>query len=190
MNLLETRLLLSEAWTLYPSAPRLTPEEKKLTALSWFRTLYEYSYQDARSAFQRAAKKTPRFMPSAFEVLSECVETTIDLDDFLTSEEKKLSTQKFEYTQKFSDNPFIEIACLKSARDHAEDDDERATLTKEIVENIKTYNLEQQLFSAREAARRNARSLYHQREIMNAAADFATFCSLEKLSLDVDFEKE
>jgi hypothetical protein len=189
MNLFETRLLLSEAWTLYPSAPRLTPEEKKLTAISWFRTLYEYSYQDARAAFRRAAKKTPRFMPSAFEVLDECVET-YDIDDFLTPYEKTLSTRKFEYTQKFSDVPILEIACLKSARDHAKDNDERTELTKEIVENVKAYNLEQQLFRAREAAQSNALRFYHQRESMKAAADFATFCSLEKLSLDADFEKE
>lgn len=189
MNLLETRLLLSEAWSLYPALPRLMPEEKKLTALSWFRTLYEYSYRDARAAFRRAAKKTPRFMPSAFEVLAECVET-YDIDDFLTPYEKSLSTRKFEYTQKFSDVPILEIACLKSAREHAKDNDERAELTKKIVENVTTYNLEQQLFRAREAAQSAALRFYHQRESMKAAEDFATFCSLEKLSLDADFEKD
>lgn len=188
MNLLETRLLLSEAWTLYPSAPRLTPEEKKLTAISWFRTLYEYSYQDTRAAFRRAAKKTPRFMPSAFEVLAECVET-IDADAFLSAEAKALEAQRknAEYTQLFSDNFYIELNCLKCERDRAETPERRADLNEMIEYNVKLYHVDSELHDLRSAAYEKAIAAYHNREAARAADDLKKNCTLNALSVYNDF---
>lgn len=188
MNLLETRLLLSEAWSLYPALPRLMPEEKRLTAIAWFRTLCSYSYEDARNAFRRAAAKNPHYMPSAFEVLDECVET-IDADAFLTAETKALEAQRknHEYTQLFSDNFYIELNCLKCERDRAETPERRADLNEMIENNVKLYHVDAELHDLRSAAYAQALAAYHNREAARAADDFNKICTMNALSVDNDF---
>lgn len=188
MNLLETRLLLSEAWSLYPALPRLMPEEKRLTAIAWFRTLCNYSYEDARNAFRRAAAKNPRYMPSAFEVLAECVET-VDTESYLTDEAKALEAQRknAEYTQLYSDNFYIELNCLKCERDRAETPERRAELTEMIENNVKLFHADMELQNLRSAAHDQALAAYHDRESAKAAADFKKNCTLNALSVDNDF---
>lgn len=83
MNIDETKALLSMIWSLYPNAPKLSPEDKAITAVSWFNLLYIFTLNDAWEGAKRCFKENPRFVPTAPEILKNtrktlCVEKFID----------------------------------------------------------------------------------------------------------------
>lgn len=172
MNIVETRLLLTELWALYPSAPRLSEGEKQVAIMAWFRTLNEYSYEDVRKALKIVSSQNPRFIPSAFEVLNYCSET-IDETSYLPPEYDALEAERGSgYSAKYSSNPYIEIGCLKSELEHAATDAERAEIQALIDLNVKVYHIDERLRSMRLEARNRALAAYHERETIRGAADF------------------
>ena len=88
MNIQETRNILAILWSYYPNAPKLDDSAAALMALSWARMFAEFSKLDVMNALQKAVKMSPKFVPTAPEILAHCtktLETTITQEEFNTN---------------------------------------------------------------------------------------------------------
>lgn len=68
MTLDETRKILSFLFSAFPSSPKLLREDKDRMIISFFRILYEYSFNDVLRACIECAKGGRGFIPSVFEI--------------------------------------------------------------------------------------------------------------------------
>lgn len=68
MTIDETRKILSFLFSAFPSAPRLSREDKDRMIISFFKVLCEYSFNDVLRACIECAKGGRGFIPSVFEI--------------------------------------------------------------------------------------------------------------------------
>lgn len=96
MNIAQTRQIMSYIWSTHPSAPKFSDEDKVRTIASYFRVLYKFSIEDVLDAIDRVCRKSPTFIPSAYEIEAACVKTP-NVEAFLPNEYHELDAQYKEY---------------------------------------------------------------------------------------------
>ncbi len=99
MNIQETRNILAILWSYYPNAPKLDDSAATLMALSWARMFAEFSQLDVMNALQKAVKMSPKFVPTAPEILAHCTKT---LETTITEEEFKSQKFMLNYSRQLS----------------------------------------------------------------------------------------
>lgn len=95
MTIDETRKILSFLFSAFPSAPRLSREDKDRMIISFFKVLCEYSFNDVLRACIECAKGCRGFIPSAFEIAKN-VKTSITIDLVDLSERERYLLTKFD----------------------------------------------------------------------------------------------
>lgn len=119
MNFIQTKQALQYLWGTHPAAPRFDDTDKNVAAISYFRVLYMYSLPDVLDAIDRACRKSPSFIPSAFEV-EENVYKTLDVDSYIDKEKyKKLDQVHHEYKDCGMSDYYREAIAANCATDPA-----------------------------------------------------------------------
>ncbi len=173
MNIEDTRNFLTMLWSLFPNAPKSSPDEKRATVAAWFCVLHEYTISDAWNAAQEVLREKPTFIPTAFEILNRC-RKTVNPEDFVCSEYKDLESKYIGSTKIYQNrnNYDYELSCLYRELDGETDDEKIAVLNTRIRQNIDQRFIERRLLELYHEAHITAEAMYDQREKARYSADF------------------
>lgn len=95
MTIDETRKILSFLFSSFPSSPKLSREDKDRMIISFFKVLYEYSFDDVLNACIECAKGGRGFIPSAFEIAKN-VNISPEIAPVDLSERERYLLKKFD----------------------------------------------------------------------------------------------
>ena len=102
MTIDETKKVLSFLWSCFPSAPRLSREDKDRMIISFFRVLYRYSQIDVINAVIDTCRGTNGFVPSVFDIEKHIRITPPDIE-FLSNDRERYLYDKYKYTNVFGE---------------------------------------------------------------------------------------
>lgn len=176
MNFQQARQVLSYLWSTHPSAPRIDDNDKARIITSFFRVLYRYSLEDVMDAVDKACRKTPSFLPSAYEIESCCTKRP-NVDAFLPQEYFELDSRYKEYEGCY----FNELCRARAARALAQNDDEREQCDTRIDGIIERINIETQMHDIYERAYVAALEEYERKQAEMASEDLR-FLGFEQLA--------
>ena len=178
MNIAQTRQVMAYLWATHPSAPKYTDEDKARTIASYFRVLYKYAIEDVLDAVDRVCKKSPSFIPSAYEIETACYKSP-NVEPFLPQEYHELDAQYKEF--EFCHYPDLILA--RSKLELAETDDEKAECQRQF-DGIRTrMEIEERMHEIYNTALARATEAYDRAQAQLAHNDL---CSLgyERLALE------
>lgn len=157
MTIDETKKVLSFIWSCFPSAPKLSREDKDRMILSFFRVLYRYSKNDVINAVIDTCKGSKGFAPSVFE-LEKHIKISAPEYEFLETDREKYLYKKYYLT-----NVFFEI--------NNPDADQ-----KEIAEFLQIYP---DIQTRRDSAYARAEKAYYAANINAASQDIKDIIGVE-----------
>lgn len=172
MNIEETRNFLTMLWSLFPNAPKVSPEEKKATVVAWFYVLHEYAIGDVWAASQAILHEKPIFIPTAFEILSRCRKTT-NPNRFLGDEYAELENRFIGSTHIYQPNDDFDYEIFRLTRDQMEEknEDSKEKLQHLIRQNVEQRNIHRRMDYLLTAALNAAESEYDRIEYSKYSKD-------------------
>lgn len=178
MNLSQTRQVLSYLWTTHPSAPKLTDDDKMRSVASYFRVLYRFAIDDVLDAVDKACRKSPSFVPSAYEIEAECAKNP-NVEPYLPREYYELDEQFKEYACCY----YQDLYLAQSQRDLAETDEEREKCQKRVDGIRARMDIEVRMHDIYDRALSKAINDYDRQQADNASHDLRML-GYERLALE------
>lgn len=178
MNIAQTRQVMAYLWATHPSAPKYTDDDKARTIASYFRVLYKYSIEDVLDAVDRVCKKSPSFIPSAYEIETACYKSP-NVEPFLPQEYHELDAQYKEF--EFSHYPDLILA--RSKLELAETDDEKAECQRQFDGIRARMDIEVRMHDIYDRALSKAINDYDRQQADNASHDLRML-GYERLALE------
>ena len=166
MNYTQTRQALQSLWGTHPAAPKFTQEDKAITSACYFRVLYKYSLHDVLHAIDKACRKNPTFIPSAFEIESN-VSKTLPWEQYITNKYIELDS-KYKDKEFCSMKDYYKALSLKNTADSEEMRNLYNDTCMEILERI---DINERLAVMRNEFYAKAEAYYDKRESNRANAD-------------------
>lgn len=163
MTLNETRMFLTQLWCAFPSAPRLSNEDREATVVVWFSVLKDFCIRDVWFAAEKAIQKNCRFIPSVYEIRKECVAHP-DIEMFVTKEYSDLQESMKGYSHYYSDIPFVENRFLICELEHAVDLKRIEEIKSALLLNQNELEKEERLRVLYKEAEEKAMDYYHKTE--------------------------
>lgn len=102
MTIDETKKVLSFLWSCFPSAPKLSREDKDRMILSFFKVLYRYAQNDVINAVIDTCRGGKCFVPSVFEI-EKHVKITLPDIEFISNDRERYLYDKYKYTNVFGE---------------------------------------------------------------------------------------
>lgn len=164
MTLDETRTFLTQLWCAFPSAPRLTEQDRIATVAVWFNILKDFSLRDVWFAADKVIKKNCRFIPSAYEIRCEC-RASPDVEAFITDEYRELEKSRNGYTHYYSENQYIENSYLQCELEHCTDSMRISEIKAALANNRSEEEKERRMRLLLIEAEKEAVASYHKYEI-------------------------
>ena len=178
MNIAQTRQVMAYLWATHPSAPKFTDDDKMRTIASYFRVLYKYSIEDVLDAVDRVCKKSPSFIPSAYEIEVACYKRP-NVEPYLPMEYHDLNAQykEFEYCH------YQDLILARNKLELAETDEEKAEFQRQFDGIRARMEIEERMHEIYDAASARATDAYDREQAQLAHKDL---CSLgyERLALE------
>lgn len=178
MNIAQTRQVMAYLWATHPSAPKYSDDDKSRTIASYFRVLYKYSIDDVLDAVDRVCKKSPAFIPSAYEIETACYKTP-NVEPFLPSEYRELDAQYKE----FECSHYPDLILARNRLELAENDAEKAEYQRQFDGIRARMEIEERMHEIHNSALARATEAYDRTQTQMAHNDL---CALgyERLSLE------
>lgn len=178
MNIAQTRQVMAYIWATHPSAPKYTDDDKVRTIASYFRVLYGYSLEDVLDAVDRVCKKSPSFIPSAYEIEAAC-QKSANIEAFLPKEYHELDAQYKE----FAYCHYQDLILARNEIELAETDADRAKAQARFDGIRARMEIEERMHEIYKTALARATEAYDRAQAQLAHNDL---CSLgyERLALE------
>ena len=178
MNIAQTRQVMAYLWATHPSAPKYTDDDKVRTIASYFRVLYGYSLEDVLDAVDRVCKKSPSFIPSAYEIEAAC-QKSANVEAFLPKEYHELDAQYKEFAYCY----YQDLILARNEIEIAKTEEERAKAQARFDGIKARMAIEEKMHELYKAASYFAEEAYDRTQAQLAHNDL---CSLgyERLALE------
>ena len=178
MNIAQTRQVMAYLWATHPSAPKYNDDDKARTIASYFRILHKYSIEDVLEAVDRVCKKTPSFIPSAYEIEAACYKSP-SVEPFLPQEYHELD-EKFK---EFQGSHYPDLIFARSKLELAETDAEASEFQRQFDGIRARMEIEERMHELYKTALARATEAYDRIQSQLAHNDL---CALgyERLALE------